>query len=93
MGEVSDPVQTDFGFHVIRVDSRGIPPLEDVRDVVAQRIANEVRQAFGTWFADALAAADVTVDPRYGTWDPAAGMIQRPGAGVDTTAPSTPPEG
>ena len=94
IGEIGDPVQTEFGFHVIRVDSREVPELEDVRDEVAQRLGAEVQEAFGTWFIDALAAAEVTVDARYGQWNASTGEIERiSGASSSTTAPTVVPEG
>jgi hypothetical protein len=92
IGAIGDPVQTEFGYHVLRVDSRGVPPLEDVRDDVNQRLADEVRAAFSTWFVDALAAADVTVDPRYGTWKAETAEIERP-TDTATTSSTLVPEG
>lgn len=85
VGEVGEPVQTSFGFHVLRVLSRDVAPLADVRGQVEQAIAGDVQVAFRGWFEDALAAADVTVDPRYGRWDPSVAGVVRPGA--DATTP------
>lgn len=95
VGEIGEPVESDFGFHIIRVDSRGIPDLEDARDEIGQRLAQEVQQAFGEWFRNAVAAADVSVDPRYGTWNPQTAEIDRPSLDeVPTTSATTqPPEG
>jgi foldase protein PrsA len=90
VGEVGEPVETEFGFHVIRVDSRETPELADVREQVGQTIAAQVQEAFGTWFADALAAADVEVDARYGTWDPATAGIVRPSTDSASTTTTTP---
>lgn len=91
IGEIGEPVQSSFGFHVIRVDSREVPPLDEVRDRVAQALQAEVQEAFRTWFVDALAAADVVLDTRYGDWDPTSANILRPT--VDETATTLPPEG
>lgn len=93
IGAVGDPVQTEFGFHVLRVDSRAVPPLTDIRDAVSQRFAEEVREAFRVWYVDALAAADVTVDPRYGTWNASDGLIERPAATGTTTSSTAVPVG
>ena len=93
IGEVGGPVQTEFGFHVLRVDRREVPPLDEVRGEIEQRLSNEARQAFGTWFVDALSAADVTVDPRYGEWNPATGDIERPAIEATTTSAPIVPQG
>lgn len=97
IGEIGDPVQSEFGFHVIRIDARQAPPLEAVRNDVIQALIAEVRGAFGAWYTDALAGADVEVDERYGRWDAASSQVVRPGsadaidAGGDPTATSAPP--
>ena len=70
VGEVGEPVETEFGFHVILVTDRSTPTFEDVRPDVEAALAQEVETAFGEWFTGALESTDVTVDPRYGTWDP-----------------------
>lgn len=44
IGEVSKPVETSFGYHLIRVDDKkeaGIPPLEEVRERISERIKAE----------------------------------------------------
>ncbi|CAN5573072.1 hypothetical protein BH18ACT1_BH18ACT1_08230 [soil metagenome] len=57
VGEVSAPVRTEFGFHLIRLRERTASGLEEVDDAVQQRL-----------IADLAAEADVSVDPRYGEW-------------------------
>ena len=47
-GEVSDPVKTQYGFHLIKVEDKrkkGVRPLKEVRDQVRQKVA--VTQATG----------------------------------------------
>lgn len=48
-GSVSDPVQTEFGWHVIKVEDKRmqqLPPLDDIRDRVEQAVAQEARQVY-----------------------------------------------
>ena len=39
-GEVSDVVETEFGFHVIRLEDRSVVPFEEVRDRVVERMVD-----------------------------------------------------
>lgn len=47
-GQVSDPVQTEFGWHVIRLNDtrmRDVPPLDQVRDQIGQMVLRDKVQA------------------------------------------------
>jgi peptidyl-prolyl cis-trans isomerase C len=47
-GQVSDPVQTEFGWHVIKLNDtrmREVPKLEDVRDQISQMVLRDKVQA------------------------------------------------
>ena len=73
VGEYLGPVETEFGFHVILVTSRGTTAFEDVeadiRTQLEQEAANAPAAAFNELFEQLLADAEVTVSSRYGTWD------------------------
>jgi parvulin-like peptidyl-prolyl isomerase len=68
IGEVQPPVESQFGFHVIRVDERNLPPFEEVQADVEQRLSEQGQEAFNTFISEAFAEAEVEVSPRYGTW-------------------------
>jgi len=70
LGEVSDPVQSEFGFHIIRVTDRRLQPFEDVREQIAQELSGaEAEEAFQELVVQAYEDADVRVNPRYGELD------------------------
>jgi peptidyl-prolyl cis-trans isomerase C len=48
-GAVSGPVETEFGWHVIKVEDKRmqtLPPLEEIRDRIEQAVAQEARQTY-----------------------------------------------
>ena len=79
VGQVSEPVKTQFGYHLIRVDKRDTPTVESVRDQIVDRVKPEqARQA-----VEALAKnTPVVMDDAYfgPAIPPAALMPQAPGA-------------
>jgi parvulin-like peptidyl-prolyl isomerase len=64
IGEVSDPVQTEFGYHLILVEERRAATPEDVGTEGSQ----ELLQAY---LIDVVCDddADVSITPTYGRWD------------------------
>jgi len=76
----TEPVQTQFGFHVILVYDRTDPAPEDIpteEDVIDSLQQTAVDQAFSEWFPAAFAVAVVEVNEKFGTWqtDPVAGVV------------------
>lgn len=70
VGEISDPVKTRFGFHVIRLNDRTEPTFEDVADQIQQELgAGAADRAWEGYVAEAYEEADVKVNPRYGEFD------------------------
>jgi peptidyl-prolyl cis-trans isomerase C len=43
-GQISQPVKSQFGYHVIKVESHGTKPFEDVKATIAKRIPGELAQ-------------------------------------------------
>jgi parvulin-like peptidyl-prolyl isomerase len=44
IGQVSEPVKTEFGYHLIQVQSRGAKPFEEVKVTLAKRVPGEMAQ-------------------------------------------------
>ena len=72
IGEISEPVETEFGFHLIVVDSRAPATVEEVREALIQERQFEADElAFEevtAWLSETVKAASVTVEPSRGTW-------------------------
>jgi parvulin-like peptidyl-prolyl isomerase len=64
VGEVSDPVQTEFGYHVILVQERRAATPEDVGTEGSQQLLQ-------AYLIDVVCDedADVSITPTYGRWD------------------------
>lgn len=94
LGVPYGPVESDFGFHIIQVDSREtdesaeapaapenepFPALDEVRDDILAGIeAEQGGRAFSEWFVEQMRAADVTIAEAYGTWTTPEDTTQAP---------------
>ena len=65
-GQISEPVKTQFGWHIIRLIEEETAPFEEVRTFLIREEAGDV---LGEWLKEELAAADIEVNPRYGRLD------------------------
>ena len=95
-GEISNPVRTEFGFHIIRVNDRRIAPFEDVQESIAEELGEGAAdEAWNDFLQDAFRSAEVKVNPRYGEFDLASLQVVNAGAdqvpGVDEPAPTQSP--
>lgn len=73
LGELSEPVQTQFGFHIIRVDARETIPFEDAEEQLRNEILGqsvELQNFIPDVIADFKALLDIDVNSRIGAWDP-----------------------
>ena len=72
------PVETQFGWHVILVSDRIVPSFEEVRGQLAEDLKTQgSEQLWIEWLTGVLTAAEVVVEPEYGTWttDPQPNVI------------------
>jgi parvulin-like peptidyl-prolyl isomerase len=69
VGEVSEPVQTQFGYHLILVRSRETPAFEDVEQQVQAMLQSQSTDSVTKLLVEVACDGDVDVSPRFGTWD------------------------
>ena len=75
LNEVTGPVESRFGWHVIIVSSRSVPTRDEViADPLNRLTSAESSGLWEDWFNGQLEAAVVNVDPEIGTWS-AAGIV------------------
>lgn len=66
-GEISEPIKTQFGWHVIRLESKEVSSFEEVREQV---VGQESTAVFGDWLRRRVEDVDVEVNPGLGRYDP-----------------------
>jgi parvulin-like peptidyl-prolyl isomerase len=83
-GQIGGPVQSSFGWHVIRLVRVRTQPFAQVRDQLRAELAG---QAFRDWIVAAWTDGEIEVNPRYGRFDPDSGLV----VGISSNATGTPP--
>jgi parvulin-like peptidyl-prolyl isomerase len=76
IGVVSEPVQSQFGWHLILVESREEPSMEAIREEID---AGRVNELVNAWLLETISGATVEVDEQFGVWvtEPSP-MVQAP---------------
>jgi len=71
IGEAFGPVETEFGFHILVVDERATPTVEDIQaDPTLFVPAETMQNERNNWINAVIREADITVAPSVGSWDP-----------------------
>lgn len=94
VGQISEPVETNVGFHLILVTERRELPLDEVQEQVLAALEGERVPVFAEFVNDVTCRAEVEVNPRYGTWTGACDDPQQEGHVVPPEGPpEAPPAG
>jgi len=66
VGEISQPVQTQFGYHIIQLTDRRaafVPTLDDIKDEIRDAyIAEQKSERFSDWYKDLRAASEIEIN-------------------------------
>lgn len=89
--QVSEPVQTQFGSHLIKVTDRQAQPISEVRSQIRQALLEDSQLAFNELVDELLADADITVNPRYGRFERTESGSQVVPPQAPTTTTTAPP--
>jgi foldase protein PrsA len=85
-GQISGPVHTQFGWHVIMLVSAQVVPFDQAKQ---QLLTQEGNGPFVDWIKGRLRSATVEVNPKYGRYDPSTGGVV-PITSTATRLPSSP---
>ena len=80
-GQISRPVQTQYGWHVIHLVDKQITPFAQVRD---QAMKQAQANAFSDWVRQQDQSGAIDVDPSFGRFDPTTLQVVR----ITSTDPS-----
>lgn len=76
VGKLSDPVQTQYGFHILRVRERKETSFEESQDQIRTLLNAQSQTAYRQFLRQSLSSIRVTIDKRYGTFEsPAPGQV------------------
>jgi foldase protein PrsA len=85
-GQISGPVHTQFGWHVILLVGTRVQPFDQVKEQLSSSLEG---QAFSTWLSGRLARATITVNPKFGRLDERTGEVV-PIRSTEATRSATP---
>jgi parvulin-like peptidyl-prolyl isomerase len=92
-GEISKPVKTQFGWHVIHLVAKDVKPFDEVEGDLTS--SQDRTAAFGAWVREQDQAGQIDVNPSFGRFDPTTLQVVRiastdPSATASSTASSSP---
>jgi len=92
VGDVLDPLPGQGGVSILKVTDRQVAPFSEVQSEAQSQAQSTSTQAFGSWLQDARANAKVSVDARYGTFDPSRFQINPPALDLSSSSAPASPE-
>lgn len=89
VGRVTEPVETQFGYHLILVSSAEVPPFEEVEPQVVQLLSEGDAGQFDEFLRTATCESEIDLADRYGSWDTSTCGSGGIGAVVPPEGPTT----
>lgn len=68
-GDISDPIKTDFGYHVIKLLNKGKTFEESKEDIKGALGEERQQQVYRKWLQERYTAAKIRVNPKFGRFD------------------------
>ncbi len=69
VGQVGAPVQSQFGYHIIKVTSHEVPPYDRVAAQVRDAAAASAQDKLTEWVDGVITKAKISVNPKYGHFE------------------------
>jgi parvulin-like peptidyl-prolyl isomerase len=102
VGEVGAPVQTQFGFHLVKVTKRDVAPYDQVAALARQKVTDAGQEKVLTLLQDTVQKARIEINPKYGSFrktggspgvvPPESGAAPIGGAGLEPAPEPAPSE-
>ncbi|MEO6988449.1 MAG: peptidylprolyl isomerase, partial [Aquihabitans sp.] len=89
-GDVLAPADGEGSWLMIQVDDVNMPTFEEARETLTQMVPDNSEAAVQELLAEAFTSAEVTIDARYGTWNPDNGAVTPPVDPAPTTTEAIP---
>jgi foldase protein PrsA len=87
-GQISKPVHSQYGWHVIRLVSKTVTPYTQA---VPQLIQSRTQSVFNSWLVTQAQAEKISVNPKYGVYNAKTLSVDRISSTNPTTASPAPP--
>jgi parvulin-like peptidyl-prolyl isomerase len=88
-GDISKPVHTEFGWHVILMNTKDVQSFDSVKQKLLDNGASTV---FDTWLHDQIRNGSVDINPKYGRFDAKTLQVSRiSSTETGSASPSTSP--
>jgi parvulin-like peptidyl-prolyl isomerase len=100
VGDISDPIKTQFGLHIVKLNAIG-KPLDVARgDIEKGLTQRKLTRAFDEWLIASIKASRIKVNPKIGKYDPIAQVVvpldaeeeKAPAAAPSPQPTASPPE-
>ncbi|HET9733300.1 MAG TPA: peptidylprolyl isomerase [Acidimicrobiales bacterium] len=86
VGQLSAPVQSQFGWHVILVSSRTQETLAQAQPAIEQQLSQDAQNSVNALLDGLVRKASITIDSRYGHF-----VVAGPGGQAGVVGPTPPP--